>query len=99
MNLNAFLYLSIFLFASGLTIVLVKKNAVLVLVGIELMLNAANLNLVAFSKFDPKISGQMFAIFVIVLAAGEIAIGLAILINVYKNYMTANVSEIDHLKH
>jgi len=99
MNLNAFLYLSIFLFASGLTIILIKKNAVLVLVGIELILNAANLNLVTFSKFDPKISGQMFAVFVIVLAAGEIAIGLAILINVYKNYMTANVSEIDHLKH
>ncbi|MFT6854466.1 MAG: NADH-quinone oxidoreductase subunit K [Cyclobacteriaceae bacterium] len=99
MKLEAFLYLSVFLFASGLTIILVKKNAVLVLIGIELILNSANLNLVAFSKFDPSISGQMFAIFSIVLAAGEIAIGLAILINVYKSYLTTNVGEIDHLKH
>lgn len=99
MELTHFLYISTFLFFSGLAIVLIKKSAIFVLIGIELMLNAANLNLVAFSRFDPNLNGQVFTIFSVVLAAGEVSIALAILINVYHSYQTSNLNEIDHLKH
>ena len=87
------------LFCAGLLIVIIKKNAVFVLIGIELMLNAANLNLVAFSSYDPKIQGQIFAVFSVVLAAAEAVIALAILLNVYKAYSTTNLDKLDELKH
>lgn len=96
--LSYYLILSAFIFSSGILIVLIKKNAVFVLLGIELMLNAANLNLVAFSKFDPTISGQIFAVFSVVLAAGEVAIALAILLNIYKLYATTSLDKLDQLK-
>lgn len=94
-----FLYLAAFLFCAGLLIVIIKKNAVFVLIGIELMLNAANLNLVAFSKYDPNLSGQMFAIFSVVLAAAEAAIALAILLNIFKTYQTSDLDDLTELKH
>ncbi len=91
--------LSAFLFCAGLLIVLIKKNAVFVLIGIELMLNAANLNLVAFSQYDPRLQGQIFAVFSVVLAAAEAVIALAILLNIYKHFVTTNLDKIDELKH
>lgn len=86
------------LFFIGLVIVITKKNAIMVLIGIELMLNGANLNLIAFSVGDSAISGQMFSLFVILIAAAEAAVALAIVLNVYKYYSTSNISEINQLK-
>lgn len=96
--LTYFLILSAFLLCSGLLIVLIKKNTVFVLIGIELMLNAANLNLVAFSRFDPNLSGQVFSIFSVVIAAAEAAIALAILLNIYKQYDTSDLDDLNTLK-
>lgn len=97
--LNYYLFLAAFIFCAGLLLVLIKKNAVFVLFGIELMLNAANLNLVAFSRFDPNISGQVFAVFSVVLAAAEVAIALSILLNIYKKYATTDLDGLGELKH
>ncbi len=93
-----YLLLSAFIFCVGLAIILIKKNGVFVLLGIELILNAANLNLVAFSKFDPTLDGQVFAVFSVVLAAAEAAIALAILLNIYKQYRSTNLDELNQLK-
>lgn len=93
-----FLLLAGVLFVIGLVIVVTKKNAIMVLIGIELMLNGANLNLIIFSASDPEISGQMFSLFVILIAAAETAVALAIILNVYKYYRTSNINEINHLK-
>lgn len=93
-----FLILSGILFVIGLVVVITKKNAIMVLIGIELMLNAANLNLITFSASDPDISGQMFSLFVILIAAAEAAVALAIILNVYKYYRTSNIDEINKLK-
>jgi NADH:ubiquinone oxidoreductase subunit K len=93
------LYLSALLFAVGLTVVIVKRNAILVLLGIELMLNAANLNLIGFNRLYPeRTDGQMFALFVIVVAVCEAAVGLAIILRVYKYYQTAVPDQISELK-
>lgn len=94
-----FLYLSAFLFCMGVLLVVTRRNAIMALIGVELILNAANLNFVAFSRFDPEMfSGQMAALFVIVLAAAEVAVGLAIILNVYKRFKTVNLDEINTLK-
>lgn len=94
-----FLYLSAFLFSVGLMIIIVKRNAIMVLLGIELLLNAANLNLVAFNQLQPdKFNGQLFALFVIVVAVSEAAVGLAIVLRVYKYYQTAVPDQISDLK-
>ncbi len=93
-----FLTLAGALFVIGLVIVITKKNAIMVLIGIELMLNGANLNLIAFSTSDPAISGQMFALFVILIAAAEAAVALAIILHVYKYFRTSNVNEVNQLK-
>lgn len=98
-GLNHFLFVSSLLFAFGIYAVLTRKNAVLVLMGIELILNAANINFIAFAKFGNfGFSGQMIALFVIVLAAAEAAIALAIVLNIYKTFSHVNVDEIDNLK-
>ena len=86
------------LFATGVYGVLARRNAVLVLMSIELMLNAVNINLVAFSQFLHNLTGQVFALFVIAVAAAEIGIGLAIVILIYRNRETINVDEVDLLK-
>ncbi len=92
--------ISALLFCIGLFAVITKRNAIMMLMGIELMLNAANINLVVFSKFDAQmLQGQMFALFVIVVAASEAAVGLAIILRVYGLFKTANLDEIDQLKH
>lgn len=96
--LTYYLILAAFLLCAGFLMVLVKKNAVFVLMGIELMLNAANLNLVAFSKYDPTLSGQVFALFSVVIAAAEAAIALAILLNIYKTYKSSDLDDLSTLE-
>ena len=98
-NLSDFLLVSAGLFCIGLYIILTKRNSIQVLIGIELMLNAAILNLVAFGRYD-KISngGQTFALFAIVLAAATTAVALAIILNVYKKYKTIDPGKTYHLK-
>ncbi|MCD8741658.1 NADH-quinone oxidoreductase subunit NuoK [Mucilaginibacter roseus] len=97
-GLNEFLLLSAALFCIGLYIVVAKRNAIQILIGVELMLNAAILNLVAFGKYD-KINngGQVFALFAIVLAAAVTAVALAIILNVYRQYKTIDPSKINKL--
>lgn len=97
--LSHFLLFAAFLFCGGLVMILMKRNLILVLMGIELIFNAANINLVAFAQYDPALrQGQVFALFVIVVAAAEAAVGLAILIQVYHYFRTANLDEISQLK-
>jgi NADH-quinone oxidoreductase subunit K len=94
-----FLYLSALLFAAGVVIIITKGNAIMVLLGIELMLNAANLNLVAFNQLhSEKLNGQAFVLFVIVVAVCEAAVGLAIVLRVFKYYRTSVPDEISELK-
>ena len=98
MSLNSYLILSAFLFCTGIYGVLARRNAVLVLMSIELMLNAVNINLVAFSAFRGNISGQVFALFVITIAAAEVGVGLAIVLLIYRNEHTSDLDEVDQLK-
>jgi len=93
-----YLILAGFLFSSGLLIILIKRNVIFVLMGIELILNAAHLNLATFSRYDPKLDGQLLSIFSVVLAAAEAAIALAILLNIYKKHHTSNLDELNELK-
>jgi len=94
-----FLNLGALLFSVGLIVVIIKKNMIMVLLGIELMLNASNLNLVAFNQLFPgSVTGQMFALFVIIVAVCEAAVGLAIVIQVYKHYQSSVPDEVSELK-
>ncbi len=86
------------LFAVGIYGVLARRNAVLVLMSIELMLNAVNVNLVAFSQQIHEITGQIFALFVIAVAAAEVGVGLAIVILIYRNRETINVDDVDLMR-
>jgi NADH:ubiquinone oxidoreductase subunit K len=92
------LFFSATLFATGVYGVLARRNGVLVLMSIELMLNAVNINLVAFSQALGSIAGQVFALFVIAVAAAEVGIGLAIVILIYRNRETINIDEVNLLK-
>lgn len=98
MQVEYFFILSAFLFSLGLVIVITKKNAIVVLMGIELMLNAANINFVAISQTDVKLSGQFFSLFVIVVAACEVAVALAIILKLYKHFATVELDQINKLK-
>ncbi len=98
MALNNFLILSAFLFCTGVYGVLARKNAVLVLMSVELMLNAVNINLIAFSAFHQAVSGAVFALFVITIAAAEVGIGLAIILLMYRNVHSPDLDTVDHLK-
>ena len=98
-TLTHFLIISAILFSFGIYAVLSRRNAIMVLMGVELVLNSANINFLAFSRFGGlNIEGQMIAIFVIILAAAEAAIALAIVLNIYKRFNTVNVDEISLLK-
>ncbi|CAH0345092.1 NADH-quinone oxidoreductase subunit NuoK [Bacillus sp. CECT 9360] len=99
--LSAYLVLALVLFCIGLYGVLTKRNVIIVLICIELMLNAANINLVAFSKYGvtPSITGQIFSLFTITIAAVEAAVGLSILMALYRNRKTVNIDEMDSMKH
>jgi NADH-quinone oxidoreductase subunit K len=99
--LPGYLILSAFLFAIGLAGALMRRNAILVLIGIELMLNAANLNFIAFWRFSEHpeaLTGILFAIFSIGVAAAEAAVGLALIIAIYRHRKTTNLDEVNELK-
>ncbi|MFM9330710.1 NADH-quinone oxidoreductase subunit NuoK [Paenibacillus mesotrionivorans] len=99
-QISSYLMLAAILFCIGLYGALSKKSAIIVLLSVELMLNAVNLNLVAFSKLgvNPSITGQVFSLFTITVAAAEVAIGVALLIALYRNRGTTDVNEMDMLK-
>jgi NADH:ubiquinone oxidoreductase subunit K len=99
--LSAYMLLSALLFALGLAGALTRRNAIIVLIGIELMLNAANLNFIAFWRYGPNpqaLAGIMFVIFSIGVAAAEAAVGLALIIAVYRHYKTTDVDEVQSMK-
>jgi NADH-quinone oxidoreductase subunit K len=99
--LSACLLLSSLLFAIGLAGALTRRNAILVLVGIELMLNAANLNFIAFWRFGPNpeaMTGVLFTLFSISVAAAEAAVGLSIILAAYRKFRTTDLDQIDALK-
>jgi NADH-quinone oxidoreductase subunit K len=89
---------SLALFLLGVIGVLTRRNGIIVLMSIELMLNAANINFIAFSRILSDLAGQVFAVFVIVTAAGEVAVGLAIIISLFRNTESIQVDEITLLK-
>ena len=98
-SLNSYLIIAAVLFSLGAYAIVSRRNAVSVLMGIELVLNATNVNLVAFSRFSgTDLRGQLFAVFVIVLAAAEAAVALAIILAIYHNFQTIDVNEIDSLR-
>jgi NADH:ubiquinone oxidoreductase subunit K len=98
-SLSDFMVIGAGLFCTGIFMVLSKRNAVQVLIGIELMLNAAILNLVAFGRYDSfNNGGQMFALFAIVLAAAVTAVALAIILNVYRRFKTIDPNKVDNLR-
>ena len=97
MALNNFLILSAFLFCTGIYGVLARRNAVLVLMSIELMLNAVNINLVAYSAFHQAVSGQVFALFIITIAAAEVGVGLAIVLLIFRNRETVDIDALNEL--
>ena len=98
MHLNAFLLLAAFLFCVGVYGALARKNAVLVLMSIELILNAVNINLVAFGAFHNNIVGHVFALFVVAIAAAEVGVGLAIVLLIYRNRHSIDLTEVDLMK-
>ncbi len=98
MIMNQFLILSAFLFCTGIYGVLARRNGVLVLMSVELMLNAVNLNLVAFSAKLHAVSGQVFALFIITIAAAEVGVGLAIVLLIYRNLASPDLDEVDQMR-
>jgi len=98
MLLNEFLFLGAFLFCTGVYGALARKNAVLVLMSIELILNAVNINLVAFGAFRNNIAGQVFALFVIAVAAAEVGVGLAIVLIIYRNRRSVDITGVDLMR-
>ncbi len=98
-SLQHFLIVSAILFSLGLYGVITRKNAIMVLMGIELILNSANINFIAFARYGGmRLDGQVIAVFVIILAAAEAAIALAIVLNIYQRFKTVNVDEVSKLK-
>ncbi len=99
-GLNHYLILGALLFVCGAVCMATKRNAIGILIGVELVLNGANINFVAFARFNPafEMEGQIFALFVIVLAAAEAAIALAIVLNFYNNHTSVDVDSAEELK-
>ena len=98
MLLNQFLLLGAVLFSIGTYGVLARRNGVLVLMSIELILNAVNINLVAFGAMNENISGQVFALFVITVAAAEVGVGLAIILLIYRNRASIDLDQVDSMR-
>lgn len=99
--LSGYLLVAALVFAIGLAGALTRRNAILVLIGIELMLNAANLNLVAFWRYSPHpelLTGMMFAVFSIAVAAAEAAVGLGLVIAIYRHVRTTDLDEMNRMK-
>lgn len=97
-GLNHYLILSAILFVAGMTGVLLRRNAIVMLMSIELMLNAVNLSFVAFSRFMGALDAQIIVFFVMTIAAAEAAVGLALLITIFKRFKEVNVRFFEHLK-
>ena len=98
MFLNEFLLLAAVLFSIGVYGVIARRNGVLVLMSIELILNAVNINLVAFSAMTGALSGQVFALFVIAVAAAEVGVGLAIVLAIFRLYRSVDLDDVDLMK-
>jgi NAD(P)H-quinone oxidoreductase subunit 4L len=98
MLLNQFLFLAAILFCTGVYGVLARRNGVMVLMSVELILNAVNINLVAFGAYHHDITGQVFALFVIAIAAAEVGVGLALVLMLYRNRRSIDVDEVDLMK-
>jgi NADH:ubiquinone oxidoreductase subunit K len=98
MFVNQFLFLGAILFCIGVYGVLVRRNGVLVLMSIELILNSVNINLIAFGQMHDDISGQVFALFIIAVAAAEVGVGLAMVMMLYRNRRSIDIDEVDLMK-
>ena len=96
--ISAYVTVSAILFVTGLAGVLIRRNFIIVMMSVEIMLNAANINLVAFANHLDSLGGQVMALFVIAIAAGEAAVGLAIIIVVFRGKIATNVDQINLLK-
>lgn len=99
--LQGYLIVSALLFAIGLAGAVTRRNSIIVLIGIELMLNAANLNFIAFWRYGPHpeaLTGIVFALFSIAVAAAEAAVGLALIISIYRHYKTADLERVDSMR-
>ena len=99
MSLVNYLVLAAIIFAIGATAVLVRRNAIIALLGVELMLNSSNLMLVTFSRMHGNLTGQVVAFFVMVVAAAEVVIGLAIIVSIFRTRRSASVDDVNLLKH
>ena len=97
-GLQHYLVVSILLFALGLLGVIMRRNLLIIYMGLELMLNAANLALVAFSRLNNNLDGQVFVFFVITVAAAEVAVGLALIVALYRKRQTAHVEDLTTMK-
>ena len=98
MYVNQFLFLGAILFCIGVYGVLARRNGVLVLMSIELILNSVNINLIAFGQFHKNLSGQVFALFIIAVAAAEVGVGLAIVFMLYRNRRSIDIDDVDLMK-
>ena len=98
MYLNQFLMLAAIIFCIGVYGVLSRRNGIMVLMSVELILNAVNINLVAFAAFRHDITGQVFALFVIAIAAAEVGVGLALVMMLYRNSRSIDIDDIDLMK-
>ena len=98
MNLDNYVYLSCILFAIGSATVLVRRNAIVVFMGIELMLNAANLAFVTFARMQGTLDGQVVALFVMLVAAAEVVVGLAIIMSIFRTRRSASVDDANLLR-
>jgi NADH-quinone oxidoreductase subunit K len=97
-GLNHYLILSALLFTMGMIGVLMRKNVIVILMGIELMLNAVNLSFISFSSYSGNLNGQIMVFFVMTIAAAEAGVGLALAVSIYKRYKDSNLRFFDHLR-
>lgn len=98
MTLQHYLILSAIIFAIGMSGVLLRRNLIVMFMSLELMLNAVNINLAAFSKYLQAIDGQIFIVFVMCVAAAEAAVGLALIISLYRNKQTINADDVNMMR-
>ncbi len=98
MTLAAYIYLATILFTIGALVVLTRRNSIIVFMGVELMLNACNLALVTFSRMHGSLDGQVYALFVMVVAAAEVVVGLAIIMSIFRARRSASVDDANLLK-
>ncbi|QDO87728.1 NADH-quinone oxidoreductase subunit NuoK [Ornithinimicrobium ciconiae] len=98
MNLSAYIYLATLLFTIGALVVLLRRNTIIVFMGVELMLNACNLALITFARMHGSVDGQVYALFIMVVAAAEVVVGLAIIMSIYRARRSASVDDANLLK-